>query len=364
MNARVLVIVVSHNGMRWLPRCLSSVMPGAKTPDSAPDVAKKVFSGAKTADSAPEVDVYVWDNASTDGSADFVAENYPQAILVRSRENLGFSIPNNKGFEYAVRQGYDYAYLLNQDAWVEPGALDLLVASARAHPEYGVLSPLQMTDGYKDLDRQFAKWYSGSGAGAYSQTSFASLRPLPPTLSAGPSLPGEFCSPIVPQGTFALKGHGRGWPWVLEHAPAPEPVPFIMAAHWLVPVRVVEKIGPFEEELFPLYGQDDEWCRRLHFFGLKVGVVPQARAVHDRQQRQEPLERVVYRNYYTGSLVRLCDVSRPLFEKFLFVIAFTFVKTVKYRSALPFKYFRKICRDLPKVRKLRSLVRARAHNAK
>ena len=137
-----------------------------------------------------------------------------------------------------------------------------------------------------------------------------------------------------------------------------------MAAHGLVPVRVVKKIGPFEEELFPLYGQDDEWCRRLHFFGLKVGVVPQARAVHDRQQRREPLERVVYRNYYTGSLVRLCDVSRPLFEKFLFVIAFTFVKTVKYRSALPFKYFRKICRDLPKVRKLRSLVRARAHNAK
>lgn len=341
MNPRVLVIVVSHNGMRWLPRCLSSVMPGAKTPDSAPDVAKKVFSGAKTPDSAPEVDVYVWDNASTDGSADFVAENYPQAILVRSRENLGFSIPNNKGFEYAVRQGYDYAYLLNQDAWIEPGALDLLVASARAHPEYGVLSPLQMTDGYKELDRQFARllpadtkqapFVLGEAQNGYSRTKSA------------PFVPGK-----------ARDRDGEG---VVE-------VRRVMAAHWLVPVRVVEKIGPFEEELFPLYGQDDEWCRRLHFFGLKVGVVPQARAVHDRQQRQEPLERVVYRNYYTGSLVRLCDVSRPLFEKFLFVIAFTFVKTVKYRSALPFKYFRKICRDLPKVRKLRSLVRARAHNAK
>ncbi len=307
MNARVLVIVVSHNGMRWLPRCLSSVMPGAKT-----------------ADSAPEVDVYVWDNASTDGSAGFVAENYPQAILVRSRENLGFSIPNNKGFEYAVRQGYDYAYLLNQDAWIEPGALDLLVASSRAHPEYGVLSPLQMTDGYKDLDRQFA-------------------RLLPADTKQVSFVPG--------------KARDRDGEDVVE-------VRRVMAAHWLVPVRVVEKIGPFEEELFPLYGQDDEWCRRLHFFGLKVGVVPQAQAVHDRQQRQEPLERVVYRNYYTGSLVRLCDVSRPLFEKFLFVIAFTFVKTVKYRSALPFKYFRKIYRDLPKVRKLRSLVRARAHNAK
>ena len=137
-----------------------------------------------------------------------------------------------------------------------------------------------------------------------------------------------------------------------------------MAAHWLVPVQVVEKIGPFEEELFPLYGQDDEWCRRLHFFGLKAGVVPEARAVHDRQWREEPLERVVYRNYYTGSLVRLCDVSRPLFENFLFILLFTLVKAVKYRSTLPFKYFRQIFRDLPRVRKLRSLVRARAQNAK
>ena len=317
---KVLVIVVTHNGMRWLERCLSSV---------------------------PEVDVYVWDNASTDGCADYVAENFPQAVLVKSPENLGFSIPNNKGFEYAIQKGYDYVYLLNQDAWLEPGALEILVASAEAHPEYGVLSPLQMTDGYKALDRQFAKWYSGSGAGAYSQTASASLRPLPPTPSAGPSLL-----------------HGRGWPWVLEHVPAPEPVPFIMAAHWLVPVRVAERIGLFEEELFPLYGQDEEWCRRLHFLGLKVGVVPEARAVHDRQQREEPLERVVYRNYYTGSLVRLCDVSRPLFEKFLFVILFTSVKAVKYRSLLPFKYFRQICRDLPRVRKLRCSVRARAHNAK
>ena len=319
MTARVLVIVVTHNGMRWLQRCLSSVT----------------------------ADLYVWDNASTDGSADYVAENFPQAVLVKSAENLGFSIPNNKGFEYAIREGYDYVYLLNQDAWLEPGALEMLVASAQVHPEYGVLSPLQMTEGYKDLDRQFAKWYSGSGVGACSNTHG---HPRP-------------CNREGP--TDRVGGRGRSEAEaVLEYVPTPEPVPFIMAAHWLVPVRVVEKIGPFEEELFPLYGQDGEWCRRLHFCGLKVGVVPEARAVHDRQYREEPLERVVYRNYYTGSLVRLCDVSRPLFEKFLFVILFTLVKVVRYRSALPVKYFRQICRDLPRVRKLRSLVRTRAHNAK
>lgn len=289
---KVLVIVVTYNGMRWLQRCLDSVYDQA--------------------------DVYVFDNDSTDGSADFVASRYPSAKLVRSADNLGFSVPNNKGFEYAVKKGYEYVYLLNQDAWLEPGALDLLVAAAEAHPEYGVLSPMQYQDGYEKLDRQFEKRYAR-----------AKVRVIPSEASG-----------------------------------SPVEVSRIMAAHWLVPVTVIGRIGPFEETLFPLYGQDDEWCQRLHFFGLKVGVVPAARAVHDRACRPESKEKLAYRNFYTGSLVRLCQHNRPLFEKFLFIIPFSLVKAVKYRSVLPIKYLGQIFRDLPAVRDLRSRVRARALSAR
>lgn len=283
---RVLVIVVTYNGMRWLERCLGSVPPWA--------------------------DVYVFDNDSTDGSAAFVASRFPSAKLVRSTDNLGFSKPNNLGFEYAAAHGYDYVYLLNQDAWLEEGSLEKLVAAAQAHPEYGVLSPLQMTDGFKSLDFQFGKLYRS-----------------------------------------ALKQESE----IFE-------VPRVMAAHWLVPVSVIGVVGPFEEALFPLYGQDDEWCCRLHFLGLKVGVVPSARAVHDRALRKDPLERKVHRNYYTGSLVRLCNPSRPVFLTFLFVILFTFVKALKYRSLLPFKYLRQLRKDLPRVQALRSHVCMRAQNAR
>jgi len=276
---KVLVIVVTYNGMRWLERCLDSVYDQA--------------------------DVYVFDNDSTDGSADFVASRYPSAKLVRSAENLGFSKPNNLGFEYAVKKGYEYVYLLNQDAWLESGALDKLVAASEAHPEYGVLSPVQYQDGYEELDIQFQKLYK--------------------------------------------KAEGQ----VVE-------VPRVMAAHWLVPVRVIEKVGPFEEALFPLYGQDDEWCHRLHFFGLKVGVVPEARAVHDRAHRPESKEKLVHRNFYTGSLVRLCRYHRPLWINFLIILPFTFVKAFKYRSFLPFKYLGQIFKDLPAVKELRSRIRARA----
>ncbi len=282
MKGKVLVIVVSYNGKKWLERCLSSVDSSA--------------------------DLYVFDNDSTDGSADFVKANFPSAHLVRSAENLGFSVPNNLGFKWALEHGYQYAYLLNQDAWLEPGALEKLVAAADTCPEYGVLSPLQMTDGYKELDKQFNKYYS------------------------------------------RVK---------VQDQTKPCEIKFVMAAHWLVRLSAVEKIGLFNEELFPFYGQDNDWCNRLHFCGLKVGILPCARAVHDREYRKENVEKLVYRNYYSGSLLRLCNPLKPFFTQLLFVCLFTLVKAVKYHNLLVFNYFRRILKELPMVKQARKRALAR-----
>jgi GT2 family glycosyltransferase len=143
---------------------------------------------------------------------------------------------------------------------------------------------------------------------------------------------------------------------VRERVSHPKPVPFVMAAHWLVRVEALTKIGLFNETLFPFYGQDDDWCNRARYHGYKIGVVPGARAVHDRAERPEPLDKTVFRNYYNGSLVRLCNVNRPLWLQSLWVLAFTLVKTVKYRSLLPFKYFRKILSQLHAVSEHRQKV--------
>ena len=281
---KILVIVVTFNGMQWLERCLSSV----------------------TASEVP-ADLYVWDNDSVDGSADFVQGRYPGAKLVRSADNLGFAEGNNHGMRYAMDKGYDYVYLLNQDAWIESSTLGTLVAVSEAHPEYAVLSPMQMADGFEVLDRQFEKLLTMDVALRFTHR----RGPIPPTS-----------------------------------------VRRVMAAHWLVPRKALETIGLFSE-LFPIYGNDDNWCDRARFRGFKIGIVPEARAVHDRAYREEPKEKVDFRNYYMGSLVRLCDVNRPLWERFLFVCLFTLVKAVKYRSTLPFKHFRSLVRMLPKVRKAR-----------
>ncbi len=276
---RVLVILVTYNGMRWLERCLSSVR---------------------------EYDLYVWDNDSSDGSADFVASSRPGAKLVRSAENLGFAKANNMGMKWAMDHGYSYVYLLNQDAWLEEGAMDKLLAAADDNPSYALLSPLQMADGFSSLDPLFGKCL-GSAA-----------------------VPSE--AEIIP-------------------------VKRVMAAHWLVRVEALRRIGDFNASLFPLYGQDDDWCNRALYHACGIGVLPGARAVHDRARRKESKEKIIGRNYFTGSLVRLADVNRPLWERFLFVCLFTLVKALKYRSLLPFKHFASICGKLGELKEYRTLAK-------
>ena len=282
---KILVIVVTYNGLKWLERCLGSVHA-----------------------SEVPVDLYVWDNDSADGSADWVQGHFPEAKLVRCADNLGFAEANNMGMRYALDKGYDYVYLLNQDAWIEPTTLRTLIAASEAHPEYAVLSPLQMTDGFTGLDVQFGKILRST------------------------------------QNDNRSAHNGFGHP-----EERISPVRRVMAAHWLVPRKALEVVGLFDS-LFPLYGNDDNWCDRARYHGYKIGIVPQAKAVHDRASREEPKEKVIFRNYYMGSLVRLCDINRPMWERFLFVCLFTLVKAVKYGSILPFKHFGSLVRMLPEIK--------------
>ena len=282
---KILVIVVTHNGLGWVDRCLGSVRASE--------------TGA---------DLFVVDNDSEDRTADKVQGSFPEAKLVRSAENLGFSKANNLGLRYALDHGYDYAYLLNQDAWLFPDTLGLLVSAAESHPDYAVLSPMQMKA-------------DGSGPDAlFDKNSRRKMR--------------------------------GGDDTVRE-------VPFVMAAHWLVRISALRTVGLLAP-IFPLYGEDDNFCDRIHYHGLKVGIVPAAQAVHDRALRQEPLDRIIRRNYYMGSLRRLCDIRRPLWERRAFVLLFTVVKTFRYRSFLPWRYHRELLRLLPEIRSTRSVTRSPA----
>ena len=111
----VSVIVVSWNSRRFLEGCLSSVM----------------------AQTHPAVELIVVDNGSSDGSAGFVEERFPSALLIPNRENLGFCRANNDALK---RCGGVFILCLNADAVLEDDYLATALPLFEADHRLGMVA--------------------------------------------------------------------------------------------------------------------------------------------------------------------------------------------------------------------------------
>ena len=89
------IIVVSYNTRQLLDDCLRSLYAAAAPPGG--------------------MEVIVVDNASADGSPEMVRQRYPQARLIVSDENRGYSAANNLGSAAATG---DTLLFLNSDTVV------------------------------------------------------------------------------------------------------------------------------------------------------------------------------------------------------------------------------------------------------
>ncbi len=72
-------------------------------------------------------EIIVHDDASPDKSADDIAARYPQVTLIRSKQNVGYCISNNRMAERARGR---FLLLLNNDATLDPDALQTLYNEA------------------------------------------------------------------------------------------------------------------------------------------------------------------------------------------------------------------------------------------
>jgi len=175
------------------------------------------------------VKTIVVDNNSSDASSEII-RSFQDVQLINSKENLGFGLANNLAMKEALSKDADYLFLLNQDTWVFPETIGNLVSAAEEYNNFGILSPLHYSGNEVVLDESFETYWNRKTQ------------------------------------TFEDKI---------------DEVPFVNAAAWLIPRRVLEKVGYFEP-LYRHYGEDRNYVTRVLFHNFKIGIVTNANICHDR----------------------------------------------------------------------------------
>lgn len=216
MKLKIFVIIITYKGHQWYDRCFTSMRK-----------------------STIPVQTIVVDNASEDGSVEYIRENYPEIILLENKENLGFGRANNRAMRYALDHGCDYVFLLNQDAWIEPDAIEKLVKVHGEYPEYGILSPLHVA-----VDGKHLNMLVDDGKGQYSKNV---------------EMLSDLCCGTIKD---------------------VYPVTYVNAAAWLLPRKTLETVGGFDPIYFH-YEEDDDYLNRVSYHKLGVGLCLNARIVHD-----------------------------------------------------------------------------------
>ena len=220
------IIVVSWNVCEMLRDCLQSIVGQTKK----------------------GYEIIVVDNASVDGSAEMVAEEFPEVRLIANDQNIGFAAANNQGLE--ISSGH-YVLLLNPDTLILDGAIDRMIDWMNGHPDVGCAG-CQVFETETVIQR----------------TCFSD--------------PGPRKILFVETGLHRIFAQSRffgfpeyGW-WDRQ---SEMDVDVVSGMFMLVPRHVLDEVGMMDEAFF-VYSEEADWCRRIRQAGYRCVFTPAARIMH------------------------------------------------------------------------------------
>lgn len=188
------------------------------------------------ANGIPETRIYIVENSVRRGELGALAKEFPEVHVVEAPPRLGFGKACNLGTRMAIADGAVAVAILNQDLVVGDHCLVRLVRALEADPRLAVVAPLNFSHDFQEMEGFYVKHY----------------------LSECPALVKD-----------AIEGRLRG-----IYA-----VPKVMGSSILVRSEVVERLGLFDEVYF-MYCEDDDLCRRYRAAGLGLALVSDAAVGH------------------------------------------------------------------------------------
>lgn len=202
-----------------------------------------------------EGSITVVDNDSGDGSFETLTQavrerSWNRVRVFQSGRNGGYGAGNNFGVRQGLHDGSspDYVYILNSDAFPEPGAIRVLAEHLDAHPAVG-----------------FAGSRLHGEDGAFHQTAFRF-----------PTVFSEFENAAA---TGPISRLLRRYIVALPESQEVQEVDWLAGASLMVRHQVFEQTGGFDERFF-LYFEETDLSLRARKVGWRSVYVPASRVMH------------------------------------------------------------------------------------
>lgn len=219
MAARIVVVVLSYNGLADTRKCLRSLEPAMR----------------------PDAIALLVDNGSTDDTAAIVTAEFPWCQLLRVQQNRGPAAGNNAGLREALRLGADWALLLNNDTTVDSALIDRMRDAVTAHGDYSVIGPV-----IKFMDDPGIVMTDGTMFNVPGAHGFFVRKPVPVTATLPPAI---------------------------------TPVDIVNGCCMMIRADAVREVGLFDESLF-MYHDETDYCLRVRAAGRRLGVIDHALVWH------------------------------------------------------------------------------------
>lgn len=219
--------VCVHNGIEVVRNCLASIVAAREVDDL----------------------IVIVDDASDEPTASFLdqfASTHRGVRVIRNTENLGYTKSANRVFKAATT---DWVVLLNSDTVVPRRALRKLVEAGEQFPQLAIVSPVSNAAGWQTVPRM-------TGEDGTFLVNRLRLRMTPEVMD-------ELCEEAAPATVMF--------------------VPLVNGFCMAVRRKVLDQIGYFDEQLFPLgYGEEDDLCLRAAEAGYVCGLAMNTYVFHTK----------------------------------------------------------------------------------
>ncbi len=222
--------------------------------------------------------ILVADNASDDGSI-ASAESRPGIHLLTLDSNLGFAAAANRAI---AQSDSAWILLLNPDITIAPGTVRELYQRAEAMPEVA-LACVALED------------VSGRSQAAFQFRSLPTVTSVLSDVLFLDELTGVVGDSKAGPGELSFSETRPGHPVVVQQ-PA--------AAFWLIRRSTWIELGGFDEQFWPAWFEDVDFCRRLSGTPRHAVVFPDLKASHVGGHSLEALSYRQFLDYYYGNMLR------------------------------------------------------------